>query len=363
MDTLSFSWITAFSCRPFIYYNNDFFLNINPFKQVSKSTSAETSKVEAYVQPLLPIDLPSYEALRNSMKKGSSLYITDETGTHKETLLELLGDGGTKRAFKLAAGRALLLPNIEVEAKSLASDWERIVLEEVKMSEILTRLGLLSPLHKQVTIATNEDSPHVIPAYISETFENLEKTKSVFIIDSKAMKSSTWILGTHFLFNSDEERLEEKNWDPVFAPLLNDIKKICLHNIPTERDSINIAIVKEPSVIRTCQYLVRFFGFDYSKKRGRLDFSKIRQEALANLYIDPVAIVESRKLSPGSKSKFHAGESIDSTKFEFLLDIIIKSIFICEFGENRYFSKRRDESLNLQGFKDRLVQKYISNSL
>lgn len=288
-----------------------------------------------HVEPSLPIDISSYEALSkvvsNRTMDEPTLYVTDQTGKHQETLLGVLGRGGSKKAIQIAKGRALILPNMDVDPiANIARRWERMVLEEVKMSKILNRLGLLSPLSEQVSVTLTESSENVIPAYMSETFENLS-LKGCFIIDTKNSDSSTWKQGEHSLFQSDEERLSEKNWDSVFNSVLTDITKICLYDIPAGGDSLNIAVVKKASDSAVCQYEVRYFGFDFSSKYESL--------------VIPNA--ENRSSTPPNVHRITR-----------LLNVIIDNIFFCEFGR-RYDCGA--ESANLRNLKDRLLQRYAKD--
>ena len=287
-----------------------------------------------HVEPSLPIDIFSYEALRKEMgQKGATLYVTDETGKHPETLLAVLGRGGSKKAIQVARGRALILPNMDVDPTAhIAGRWERMVLEEVKMSKILNRLGLLSPLSEQVSVALTESSDGLIPAYISETFENLS-LKGYFIIDTKNPDSSTWKWQQkkHSLFQSDEKRLSEENWDSVFHSALTDIAKICLYNIPVEGDSLNIAVVEKASDSAVCQHEVRYFGFDFSSKHAFLEI-------------------------PDAENISSTPPDID--KAMGLLNSIIDHVFCCEFGKSYLYGP---ESANLRNLKDRLAQRYIQD--
>jgi hypothetical protein len=306
-------------------------LFIKPKENISRDPLVSPQKTN-HVNPSLPTDVSLYTILKKEMEQeGSTLYVADETGKHAETLLRVLGKGGSKKAFEVGRGRALILPNMDADSAAVvARRWERIVLEEVELSKIFNRLGLLSPLSKQVSITLTESSEHVIPAYISETFESFS-LKGLFIIDTKNADSSTWKEGERFLFKSDEERLIEKNWDSVLDPVLTDIAKICLYDIPASKDSLNVAILKKSSDSAVCQYEVRYFGFDFSSKHGFLTI-------------------------PDSEHRSSASPNMD--KATGLLDGIIENVFSSEFGD-RYDDG--DESVNLKNLKDRLVQKYIKD--
>ncbi len=307
--------------RIVVFIYNKFF-NSNPLPAKGNPTSRVT--------PLLPVDVGSYKALKEK-QNGSTLYVTDGTGKHPETVLDFLGNGGSKQAVEIARGRALILPNTDADPiAEIASRWERMVLEEVKMSKILTRLGLLSPMSEQVSVTLTESSESVIPAYLSETFESLGETKGWFIIDMKNSFSSTWKRGKHFLFNSDSDRLDDKNWGSVIDSLLTDVAKICLHHIPAGGDSLNIAVVKKPSKATLCQYEVRYFGFDFSSKHDPLDIPEVQE----------------RPSAPSNPER--------ATQ---LFDRILDNVLYWEFGD-RYDYGDEKERAKLRSFKEQLVQKY-----
>lgn len=281
-------------------------------------------------ESIVPADHLSYEALQKEMDQiGSSiLCVIDHTGMHQETLLKVLGGGGSKKAIQLAKGRALLLPNMDEDSiAEIALRWERMVSEEVAMSRILNRIGLLSPSLEQVNIIPSEISEDKISAYISETFEELGKTNGWFIIDIKNRDSSTWKEGKDFLFQSEEERLNEENWDSAVDSVLTDIEKICLYDIPAGRDSLNIAILKKPSESAVCQHEIRYFGFDFSDKDT------------------PLAIPEDKPLV----------HPLNKDRAKWILNSILDNVFIYEFGRRYLF---KDEGGNLKSLKNRLVQKY-----
>lgn len=286
------------------------------------------------VKPSLPINTSSYVDLRKKMeKKDASLYVENGTGKQQENLLEILGQGGCKKAIKISGDRALILPNMDVDSVSDVSQrWERVVLEEVAMSKALTSIGLLSPLLQQVNLSLNENSEDVIPAYISETFESLTKTRDCYIIDHKNLNDSEWgKLKKHF-FNSEKERLNEKNWKPIIDSMLTDIAKICMYDIPISSDSLNVAIMKNPrnSQDGESEYEIRYFGFDFSSKNTPLSIPKLEKKNLST---------DHRK------------------KVEYLLFSLLESVFFLEFDEKIYLKKHVIE------FLDKLVAKYSKEVL
>ena len=219
------------------------------------------------------LDTERYRRLKQVISEKHPLYMkVNDSEFTKESLLKVLGRGGSKKAYELDKGRCLMIPNMDVDPiGAIAERWPRMVYEEVKMSELLTRLGLLSPSHRRVSLFLSEN-PHEerIPAYFSKTFAHFE-TEGVFIIDMKNQESSTWKKDTHFLFASEEARLNIENWLAVIDPFLNDLANVALYQIPNGSDSCNVAIVKEPSQSGDILYKLRYFGFDFSTKRGRTE--------------------------------------------------------------------------------------------
>lgn len=282
---------------------------------------------KAWRKTKVGLEAQDYLILKDKIKSKKAIYISEGKGLHQELLLGILGAGGSKKAIELQGGRALIVPNMDTANCSvLVTRWKRMVHEEIVMSKLLTKIGLLSPLSQRVRISLSIDSPErTIPAYLSETFEKLGKTKGWFIIDRKNFASSTWKQGENYLFKTEEERLNEKNWDSVVNSVLSDVVKICEHNIPAGGDSLNLAIVNKPSESAVCQYEIRYFGFDFSSKNEYLSMLQIQNKPPHATWL-----------------------------FERILDLV----FYYEFGE-RYDDG--DESGKLRGLKDQLVQKYSKN--
>lgn len=278
-------------------------------------------------------DIQCYLLLNTKIcQKNSILYITDKTGPHQEMLLDVLGAGGSKKAIQLEGGKALIIPNMSANSiSSIEAMWKKMVYEEVAMSQLLTSIGLLSPLSKRVSISLSPNaSEGIIPAYTSETFESLGKTKDWFIIDIKNSKSSTWIKGKDFLFNSEEDRLNEENWDSVTDLMLTDVLKICAYNIPAGGDALNIAIVKKSDLSgksMKSKYEVRYFGFDFSSKNPEVLLSIPQIKERPSL--------------------------IDTSGAKPLLFSLLDFIFFYEFGDSYESGEEK-----LTGLRDRLIVRY-----
>ena len=220
----------------------------------------------------------NFTMCNEKMSVGSIVYIeeTDKRGVREDTLEKILGLGGSKKAWQLQSGKALLLPNMSMDPQGEMAkrNWEKIVEMEVGVSEFLQKHKMLSPNSKWVHVSVPREYEDlaipifpIIPAYTSETFESLAE-RNIFVIDVKNDSSSTWKWKENFLFKSKDERFEIENWDSVLIPLLEDIKKIFLYNIPGSIDSDNIAIVKKGNN----KYEARYFGFDFSSKSGSNEF-------------------------------------------------------------------------------------------
>ncbi len=308
-------------------------------------------------QAKLQFDTNYYTTLQNkiklledhSQKEKLYLYIKDSNeqpqkgGQRQEVLLRILGRGGRKKAIQLEEGRALMLPNMDLDSdlasvSKTAQTWPRAVHEEVKMSQFLTTIGLLSPLSKRVSTSLSLSTPQqMIPAYLSETFENLGKTKNWFIIDRKdggKRISSTWIKGEHFLFRQDTDRLNETNWDSVLDHMLDDLVKIFAYALPWSgrEDSFNLAITKEASGLETnsvSDYQIRYFGFDFSSPHSCL--SEIRESPILKLP--------------------------DELSIKYCLNFVFDKVFFYEFGEEYNFDERLDS------LQERLVEKHTKQVL
>lgn len=274
-----------------------------------------------------------YEILKETLKqRNPSIYITDENGQHKEKLLGVLGKGGSKQAILLEKGRALLLPNMDQDSTDgISKRWERQVREEIAVLNFISSLGLLSPLSKEVKISLSSEALEgVIPAYISESFENLGNKRGWFIIDSKRDESCTWRLEKDFLFKSEEDRLNEKNWDYVLDEMLTDIAKISMYDIPAPGDSLNIAIVKKPPPqLGASEYGIRYFGFDFSRKDGSISIPTLQK---------------------------CDRESDQSWWVERILSAMLSTIFSSEFGSKYIYEP--GEKKPLHDLKERLIERY-----
>ncbi|MFW9879174.1 MAG: hypothetical protein ACFFG0_39345 [Candidatus Thorarchaeota archaeon] len=278
-------------------------------------------------------EIQGYQILKNRILSHEAIYITNGSVMYQEILLRIIGCGGSKKAIELCNGRALMLPSMYVDPMyNIVMRWKRMVREEVIMSQLLTKIGILSPLSKRVMISLSQDSHEgTIPAYLSETFENLGKTRGWFIIDTKIKTASTWIKGENFLFSSEEDRLNEQKWDSLLYPLLVDLVKICIYDIPVSKDSLNIAIVKKISELIISRYEIRYFGFDFSNKSVSLAIPSMEKRPY---------------------------EASDISKATHFFDFILNEVFFYEFNCRYDSGVEREE---LHHFKDKIVKRNCEN--
>lgn len=305
------------------FHEKNFGALIFPFlSKKNQNNLAQTDTI--WERAKLNFDFHNYKILKTVMKNRAVLYLKDVNGIQQAKLLKTLGKGGSKKAILLDTNQALLLPNMGTDSvEEIVSRWSRMVHEELVMSEILSKLELLTPQSKRVSISFLNHSKEEIPAYLSKTFKALSETQGWFIIDTKNPDSSTWKKGKDFLFKSMDDRLNEKNWDYVLNKVLNDIVKICIHHLPISNDSINFAIVKNSSESFLSQYQVRYFGFDFSSKYRTLKIPEI---------------LETPTLAPNM---------ILALK---LVNTVLDKIFAFEFEA---------WDTKISKFKDTLAQKYI----
>ena len=223
----------------------------------------------------MTVDSVVYESLRK-LRPPSPIFIQAEDEKIQHLVLEVLGYGGSKRAYALEGGMALLLPNTLVLNNSSRSVlWSRMVEEELTATRRVRELGLFACNLEKVQVFMTTESSTSIPAYRTETFSQLSK-KGIWIIDNKNPTSSTW---DKSLFKDGVDRFDEKNWEPILSPFLVDIAKLITNNFLLHDDNVNIAIVEDEGK----SYKIRYFGFDFSSRYEELSFKSIGPEHLRSM--------------------------------------------------------------------------------
>lgn len=192
------------------------------------------------------------------------LYIKDENGFQRENLGPIIGRGGSKKAIQLERGRVLLVPNDDVESYC-EERWQRIVDEEVEVSAVMKRIGLLTTEPKKVTLHLSRKNQDAMPAFVCASFDEINKANNFHILEYKWGKPSRKCS----LFPNPNDRFKEEKWDEVVEELLVDISKIYRENIYVSPDALHLAI--QPGK-------ARYFGFDFSLKYSRYEPRKINVE-------------------------------------------------------------------------------------
>ena len=214
------------------------------------------------------------------------LYVQKNEKKFERVVQSLLGSGGSKRAYELEDGTALLMPYGEsLSSTASTKKWSEMVDEEILGTRRVKELGLLACNLEKTTVFMTNDSTIGVPAYLTETFNKLS-LQGMWIIDQKNPKSSTW---NKSLFRETPDSLDEKKWQKVLNPFLKDIAKLLENNFMLYADNVNMAIVEKSDQSEEVKYEVRYFGFDFSSKYGSLSFQKLSSEDISSLVPSIVA--------------------------------------------------------------------------
>lgn len=259
------------------------------------STDAKVTKTDPLYLKVYRQNLPNYEQLKNfhnvfdfskyeilandnkdsldykklNWQMGVSdctLNIRDIEGCGPVSISESLGGGGSKGVYGLGRDHVLTLPIMGIDGVSaVAQRWDRMVREEVENRKSAQSIGLLTLPIERVNLCVegcDACETHFVPAYKSESFEHLKESKGWYILDSKNSRSSTW-KGT--FFENDEDRFDLKKWKSILTPLFDDIAKIIYYELGIGTDQKNLVVIKTNN-INNPNYIVRYFGFDFSDK-------------------------------------------------------------------------------------------------
>jgi hypothetical protein len=207
------------------------------------------------------------------------LYVQTNEAKIERVVLGILGSGGSKRAYELEGGTALLMP-YGGSLSSIASSekWSEMVDEEIMGASRVKELGLLACELEKTTVFMTNDSTIGVPAYLTETFKQLA-LKEMWIIDQKNPRSSTW---DKSLFHETTDSLDEKKWEKALNPFLKDIAKLLANNFWLYIDNVNMVVLEKSDQNDDVKYEVRYFGFDFSSKYGSLSFKKLSSEEISS---------------------------------------------------------------------------------
>ena len=178
-----------------------------------------------------------------------------------------LGCGGTKTIYFVDDNRAVAVPN-RVDGQSLIRIWDRIISDEITMTDYLESIGLLVLKLHHCTVVFDDNLK--LPSYYSYPFASYAND-GLYIIDTKNLRSTQWKDKSLFPLNVD--RFDVNNWMPILELLLKDIDIIAKNKIILSSDSVNLAVVANGSKWHSGSnnlYEVRYFGFDFSSKHREL---------------------------------------------------------------------------------------------
>lgn len=236
------------------------------------------------VQPL-PEEMLVYRSLHQlkTYKRSEPipLYVQTSQEKIKRNVLGILGSGGSKRAYELEGGIALLMPCMR--SLSLSADskkWEEKIDEEIMATNRVRELGLLACHLEKTHVFMTSDSTISVLAYQTETFSQLS-SRGMWIIDQKDSESSTW--KSKSFFGEMIDRFDEKNWEKLLNPFLRDIAKLLANNFYLYIDNVNMAVLEKPTQDDGVNYEIRYFGFDFSSKYGPLSFRQLSSEEISSL--------------------------------------------------------------------------------
>lgn len=208
------------------------------------------------------------------------LYVQTNEEKVKRIVLSFLGSGGSKRAYELEEGTALLMPyGGSLSSITSSKKWSEMVDEEIIGATRVKDLGLLACSLEKATVFMTNDSTIGVPAYLTETFSQLS-LKGMWIIDQKNPASSTW---NRSLFHETVDSLDERKWEKALNPFLKDIAKLLANNFWLYVDNVNMAVLEKSDQSDGVKYEVRYFGFDFSSKCGQLSFKKLSSEEVSSL--------------------------------------------------------------------------------
>ena len=194
-----------------------------------------------------------------------------------------VGGGGTKTAYALSSSHyVVLLPN-EVDGVALERAFPRICYEEQTFYNYLSENSLAPCLPvKECTVDTGSKS---LPGLYAPSFYSYAD-RGEHVIDSKDVYKCTW---SSSIMCINPNFFEPDSWLPIFAPLVQDLKRLAAAGIVPLGDCLNFLITStgsEHHVDPAVPYQVRFFGFDFSSKRY------ISERALAIQALEPGTLLK-----------------------------------------------------------------------
>lgn len=212
-----------------------------------------------------------------------TVFLLQDNTAKEVQLIEVIGFGANKIAVHISGDKVLMLPNGDHRYLSTQhiDDWKKIVDEEIEISNLFQSRGLMTSAPKKVQVSLSPQASNgALSTLVAETFQSLAKCKNLFVLEPDR-DSSIWKKGVNFLFATPEERMQAENWDSVLEPLLTDIARIALYDLPAISDSCNLAVHKKPEDHTSASpYEVRYFGFDFHYAKSMLKAKRANDSPL-----------------------------------------------------------------------------------
>lgn len=187
---------------------------------------------------------------------NKNLKIVYDQTEQNVTLSTPINCGGSKCVYNLNDDCVLVLPNYRMSdyIDSFLKNWSDFSIREVKISDHLISIGLLTPRHYLVEVKSNNKT---FNSYISKSFNAFEK-KGYRIYDVKVRMNPI-----NLLVDKNINIGIPVTWIPILYPLIEDIVKMAKYNVSYNRDMINFIYLPNENSI--WKYKMRLFLFDYPR--------------------------------------------------------------------------------------------------
>lgn len=195
----------------------------------------------------------------------------------------VIGAGGTKTAYLIDDKIVVFRPNA-MDGQRLINIWDRIITDELMMSELLHKIGILNLNFKLCQIKLNQTL--TLQTLCSQSFKS-EISNGLYIIDTKNINSSTWPKDNSISFFAvDVDPYNVDNWLKAMESYILDVNTLVKNNLSLCGDSLNFAFAAKGSKYHSGSdqlFEIRIFGFDFTSKYSPL---KLENKVPTSVTID-----------------------------------------------------------------------------
>lgn len=211
--------------------------------------------------------------------------------TKRVDLGHLLGSGGCKKFYEIKDGKALMLPNVDVDVIS-SSEWSRIIQEEDCISKKLSEYGLLCQLYEIVSVGIDGEN---LTSLKTNSFNNLIKM-GVEVRDFK----NRIHFGDSFLFGNYENLNNPDYLNYLLKDIKLDIITLLNQQINLDGASFNLAIQPKDEVDphgdpTAFNKKVRLFFYDFSKKDSSIP------DAFSLSLVDENGLIDEKQIAKNAE--------------------------------------------------------------